>query len=589
MKKEIYKLPALTPDTMEELMAERISAVKTPKTPIPMLWQGLSEMNVMVSGSQRTAKVYVPQDCPQGTMFVLLNVPEGEETVSFLEKSGWIEQADQKQLCLFAAEPASGGWQDAEQEQPYLEACFQALKDGVYFRGGLTVYITGYGRIGTCLHKIAAANPLKTAAAVFIDAGELEPAWLSQLEETSLNTADRCYGDFCYKDIPVPVWIVSKTITEKTAAAAEHWKRCCKAGEAVKDDIFGQIYSQTEDSCCTPDGPAAQTAVKEAACDPCSPELTASICSFLKRFSRFGSQGPIGNTLSRAVDYDALGVEFRHFTDAFGTDREYLVYMPKACRGGGKFPLVFAVHGACESIRNYFEESHWYRKAEEKGFIVAMPETILTPVPEFPFGGPCKAWRCLWQIRKPELKQHDITYINQVLDQLIAEYPVDEKRIYCTGHSMGCMTTQVLGSGKTGRRFAALGVTSGVFSNWDETGTERMPIFMTMGQYDLWQYLPGEDSDLSADIEFWLVRDGLANKNSAREVRIAGASKSHESGRWVDYVWKNTDGIPLIRYSWIRAKDHMNTPAENSRLWDEWFSKWSLDEENRRCYEGKPI
>ena len=116
-----------------------------------------------------------------------------------------------------------------------------------------------------------------------------------------------------------------------------------------------------------------------------------------------------------------------------------------------------------------------------------------------------------------------------------------------------------------------------------------MPIFMTMGQYDLWQYLPGEDSDLSADIEFWLVRDGLANKDTAREIRIAGASESHESGRWVDYVWKHPDGIPLIRYSWIRAKDHMNTPAENSRLWDDWFSKWSLDGENRRCYEGKPI
>ena len=62
----------------------------------------------------------------------------------------------------------------------------------------------------------------------------------------------------------------------------------------------------------------------------------------------------------------------------------------------------------------------------------------------------------------PELRYTDVVYAEDLLDQLIAVYPqVDQGRIYCTGHSMGCMMTHYLGSAEVSHRFAAMGATSG--------------------------------------------------------------------------------------------------------------------------------
>lgn len=55
-------------------------------------------------------------------------------------------------------------------------------------------------------------------------------------------------------------------------------------------------------------------------------------------------------------------------------------------------------------------------------------------------------------------------------------------------------------------------------------------------------------------------------------------------------VWENEDGIPLFRYAWVTGKDHVNLPAENQLLWDEWFSQITLDTKTGvRAYQGQAI
>ena len=64
---QITKLPKFHTDTLEAVMAERLTASKNSTTNIPMLWQGLLEMDVKVGEETRIAKLYVPKDTPQGT------------------------------------------------------------------------------------------------------------------------------------------------------------------------------------------------------------------------------------------------------------------------------------------------------------------------------------------------------------------------------------------------------------------------------------------------------------------------------------------------------------------------------------------
>lgn len=589
----ITKLPGLTHENLKAIMGKQLAVSKNPLTSIPMLWQGLVEMEIHVGAEVRTAKLYIPKHTPQGTSFVLLNVPQGETTVDFLQKSGWLELADKNPICLFAAEPKETSWLSQEQEQAYFAACVQAMFDGDYFRGGMSAYVAGYGDAGVCLHKEVLRRPLKIAAAAFIDAGEVNVNYLHSLEEDSMDADGMTFG-LSLKEAPVPVWILQKQMTSQVRSAVRHWIRAMGEGEMQEDPSLGKVYTQGKDFVGTPDGRVVQVAVKEADVCYCDPKLTEQICSFLTGFVRFTKTGPYGSTLTRSVDYGKLGVDIRYFPDENGDLRECLIYVPKEFRDGRKLPVVFAIHGSSESIRNYFEESLWYRKAQKEGFIVVMPETSLYFMPGWLSGGIPKAYRPRWKVIPDEaekcdgLKDDDLLYFTRILDSVIQEYPVDEERIYCTGHSNGCMMTNFIGSSPLGSRFAALAATSGVLRAWDPAGTEMIPIWMTMGEFDLWSYRLEERTQQTDAIDLWLVRNKIVSEENVQQVRISGASENPCDGRYHSRIWNNRQGIPMVRYDWIEKKDHMNTPGENFRFWDHWFSKWRLTKDQGRCYEGIP-
>ena len=350
--------------------------------------------------------------------------------------------ADRMNLCLFVLEPAAGGWKSPEEEQAYFEACMNAEKDGVYLRGSLSVYAVGYGRIGTAMHRLALSQPLMIAAAVFVNASEIADDELSAYAGQSLDTADCQFGVTCGQ-IPVPVWIVDREESRQTEAVAAYWAEVIGAGTPAEDADYGRTYTQCRSSVCTPEGNITKVCVRYAEEEP----STEQICRFLLQYARYGTVGPYANTLIQSVDYEALGVQFRNFTDRNGIRRQYLEYVPKAFRDkGAKLPMVLAIHGTSESIRNYFEESLWYRRADREGFIVIMPEVTPTPLPAMLHQGVAKAYRCLWQTMNPATRHSDLDYLEDLLNRVQHDLPVDESRMYMTGHSMGCMMTTYVGS-----------------------------------------------------------------------------------------------------------------------------------------------
>lgn len=581
-------LPELTFDNLGMIMEQQIEATKTEATVVPMLFQGLMEQKLVVNGVERTIKLYVPQDTPQGTMFVLMNVPEGQDTLTFLYQSGWIEKADAEGFCLYVLEPGPNGWGTPQEELAYMQAAYNEEKSGVYCQPGPSMYVVGYGEIGTNLQKIAMSDPLSVAAGVFLDASEVEGDYLAQYQTKSFDTDTKSYGVY-YKDTPLPVWIASADLSDQAMAMVDYWKAANSVGDTATQGQFGDVFTQAEDTDFTPEGKILQVAVEEKAYDYAASATTDAVYDFLSQYYRYGG-GPCSNMVSKKVDYDALGVDFQRFTDSNGIQREYMVYVPTAYRDGSKdLPVVVAYHGASTSMRNFFENTLWYEKAEKEGFIVVFPESTLVELPSTLNGGLPKAYRPLWQSENPDLCYTDVVYTNELLDQLIKLYPVDESRIYCTGHSMGSMMTNYLGSDEISHRFAAMGSTSGPIVLQEDTGTQIVPMFLTMAQYDMWSYDLSTDSMVTNAMDMWLIRDGLATENDVDQVRTQGADQVYQEGRYHNSVWTNDAGIPLVRYAWVEKKDHVNIVDENILLWDQWFSQWQLGENGVRSYQGKPI
>ena len=565
---EVTVLPELTFDNYLDINAQQMDKYVSKKNVIPMLWQGLLEQKVVAAGVERSVKIYVPKDLKIGSMFVVMNVPEGQDTLTFMKKSGWMALADKNGFGLWVLEPEKGKkWGTPEEEMAYVSAAVGAEGGGTYVMPGPSYYVVGYGAIGTDLQKAVMASPLSVAAAAFFDASEVEAEYIETYQAKSFNRPGREY-DVDYKDVPVPVLIASKKIKGQTKAMAKYWKTASK-------NIANFSYEKLN----------VAPVVLPVSYKYNNVVTTKTAWAFLNQYYRYGG-GVCSNFISKKFDFKKNKVTTEHFTDSNGIDREYMAYVPKSAKKAkGNVPVVFAFHGASTSDKMMFENSLWYKKAEEEGFIVIVPSSSLILLPPTLSGGAAKMFRPLWQVENPELRQTDLVYIDELLDHVLANFKADANRLYCTGHSMGCMMTNYLGSSYVGERFAALGATSGPMMACDNTNTQKIPMWQTMAQYDMWSASLGEDGNgmVLDGVNYWLIQNGFATPENVAEVRMSGATNCYENGRYSTVEWADENGTVWYRYTTVAKKDHVNLPAENFMIWDDWFSKWEIVDGVRVC------
>ena len=116
--------------------------------------------------------------------------------------------------------------------------------------------------------------------------------------------------------------------------------------------------------------------------------------------------------------------------------RSYRLYVPRKLPHG-KVPLLLALHGGFGNSE-YFEHFLGMDKvAERKGFMVAYPN-----------GTEGRSWlmknKRMWNSGNccgiaAEKNIDDVSFLANVINDIIAKYPVDPNRIYITGHSNGAM------------------------------------------------------------------------------------------------------------------------------------------------------
>lgn len=153
-----------------------------------------------------------------------------------------------------------------------------------------------------------------------------------------------------------------------------------------------------------------------------------------------------------------------------GVQRRYVVRVPpnlyqhSGDRQHDRVPLVLVLHGGGGNAANAERMTGFTDKARREGFIVVYPEGTGR------FNGRLLTWNaghcCGYAMNR---RVDDVAFIDALLDRLIADYPVDPKRIYATGMSNGGMMTHRLGRELSGRFAAIAPVVATVF------GDERPP------------------------------------------------------------------------------------------------------------------
>lgn len=528
---------------------------------------GLFERKVGLG--DRTAKLYVPEDTRLGTSIVVLNVPEGAETVQWLSDSGWLEVADARKVLLYVLEAApESAWGSIEEERAYFETAYRNISESIpegraiYYLPPESYYVVGYGAPGTLLHELAMKDPTLVASAAFVDASELPSSVLDAMDDKLYGTPDWNGEDVAASDVPMPVMLVqSGELSDDAEAVAAYWMETNHVGSEGQDVDGGVTYTQEDGTLeyfVAPSSRLEVTVLENQ--DVNSVDAAMLYDGFLAKYTRYGGAAG-GNTVGSRPDYEVLGVEAKTM-ELDGRLREYLVYVPEAVKAAGEpAPVVYALHGSGMTMNAMFDYSRWWEIADAEGFILVVPAGLNT------------ANRIGWDVSDDST---DIRFIGALVDQINADYNVDESRIYLSGQSNGSAMTHAVGRDlDLSSHFAALGSTSGGGRSSDTSGSP-LPYYQIWGEFDFW---PGELAEPRDDEHAYSVNPALAYwiaRNGAEGTTTTPATSTRD-GRYETYGWNNAAGEEVVKYTITHGRGHSIIPAEMGLLWD-WFEGWQLED-----------
>jgi len=144
---------------------------------------------------------------------------------------------------------------------------------------------------------------------------------------------------------------------------------------------------------------------------------------------------------------------------------KFAIYGGKSLSAETKYPLVLALHGKSPNTENGKQVAGWMNTFTKKENEAARPCFVVAPLSAQPAAGQGTGWN-----------GEEVGQVIKLVKALVKNLPVDPKRVYIVGHSMGGFgTCHIMGSEP--RLFAAAIPVSGVASG-DVSAMDRKPVWM---------------------------------------------------------------------------------------------------------------
>lgn len=538
--------------TVQELpeAPERFADVVSKDNPLRTVFSGAYKVPVKVDEeTERSAIVYLGKDYQQTQGFVMI-VPDSKMTAEkCLEDGGWKALADKKGLMLMVLEP--DGKPDLNPEGKdfaYMKAAAAAAGSRTHWmqlKGRL--YMAAYGDGADLAMKYVQANVNSWAGLVTFGDLTVQPKDLDNS-----------------KGVELPVWMFVNTLDKEKALVDQFKLYNGCTNEVFSSQSATQIYmpNQKTNDLLLNDQPMSQvrvTVARDAA------ELRTDRAELVYDFLRLGTREvAYGNVMRYSRDLSDWGAEVKT-VQIDDITRSYVQYVPTSLRetAAGKAPLMLALHGNALNGEYFVERTNFIRLAEEYGFIIV-----------FPTGSISTGVSPTWNLTRSEKEWDDVAFIKAMVDKVCKEQPVDTSRVYCYGHSMGGMTTQMLVTAMDGT-FAAAAGTGCASTNVPKADSHKYdtPIFVIMGENDLFG-TTYKDENSQYFIDYFTSYNKTAKEPT-----------SYRSGRFEHYTFENKAGVPMVRFTIAEDMPHTATLDEGMLIFD-YLSQFSRGADGSVVYQG---
>ena len=133
--------------------------------------------------------------------------------------------------------------------------------------------------------------------------------------------------------------------------------------------------------------------------------------------------------------------------------RKYRVYLPDGYDSSKEYPLVFVLHGRFGKGKQTDKATNFSPAGDQRGLIVCYPDGYERSWVDDRNHGPAA-----------DAGVNDIRFFDQLLDKLIVDYPINEKRVYACGMSNGGFMSMSLGC-HLSDSFCCCGICDGKFGS----------------------------------------------------------------------------------------------------------------------------
>ena len=232
-----------------------------------------------------------------------------------------------------------------------------------------------------------------------------------------------------------------------------------------------------------------------------------------------------------------------------GLTRDYLEYVPSIYNGSTPVPIVLCLHGLGDNMNNFFGIGMKFI-ADTANFIVITPEAKVDALA----GG--TAWNSGASYFGFQFSQtvNDVGFLNALLDTLIANYNIDQTRIYACGFSLGGFMCQRLACESTSR-FAAIASVSGTQgASLTCNPSNEIPVCHFHGTLDSTVYYTNNmfGNDPEALVAYWVA----FNNCNATPVHTALPDYVAD-GKTVDhYLYANGNNGTDVEFYKVNGGEH---------------------------------